>query len=362
MPWRIGLWLQTYPRDEVPYRRLAFAYCSLGELEKCLEQAQEALRLESNNGTTYQLLGNAYMNLNRLSEAEDALNQAEKRKLATIDLLPFRYDLAFLRGDAVQMSLLFSAAMRTPGTEDVLLAGKADTEGWYGKLKNANELTRRTMDSAKHNDADETTATYQVAVALREAESGIRKQAHADATAALRLAPNHDVQAMAALAFARAGDKAGAERLAADVAKRFPIDTLIQRYWLPTIRAAVALERNDPNRGIELLKAANGVELSQPTYINVYLCPVYLRGEAYLMLHDGNAAAAEFQKFFDHRGLEVSFPWGALAHLGLARAYALQGDTAKAKAAYQDFLTLWKDADPDIPIFIAAKAEYAKLH
>jgi DNA-binding winged helix-turn-helix (wHTH) protein/predicted Zn-dependent protease len=355
------LWLQTYPRDEVPYRRLAFAYCSLGELEKCLEQAQEAVRLEPNNGKTYQLLGNAYMNLNRLSEAEDALNQAEGRKLATKDLLLFRYLLAFLKGDAVQMSLLFSAAMGTPGTEDVMLADKADTEGWYGKLKNANELTRRAMDSAAHNDANETAATYQVAAALREAESGIRKQAHAEATAALRLAPNHDVQAMAALAFARAGDKAGAERLAADVAKRFPIDTLIQRYWLPTIRAAVALERNDPNRGIKLLKAANGVELSQPTYINVYLCPVYLRGEAYLMLHDGNAAAAEFQKFFDHRGLVVNFPWGALAHLGLARAYAMQGDTGKAKAAYQDFLTLWKDADPDIPIFIAAKAEYAKL-
>jgi eukaryotic-like serine/threonine-protein kinase len=252
--------------------------------------------------------------------------------------------------------------MGTPRTEDVLLAGKADTEGWYGKLKNANELTRQAMDSAEHNDANETAATYQVAAALREVESGIRKQAHAEATAALRLAPNHDVQAMAALAFARAGDKTGAERLAADVAKRFPIDTLIQRYWLPTIRAAVALERNDPNKGIELLKAANGVELSQPTFINVYLCPVYLRGEAYLMLHDGNAAAAEFQKFFDHRGLVANFPWGALAHLGLARAYALQGDTTKAKAAYQDFLLLWKDADPDIPILIAAKSEYAKLH
>jgi eukaryotic-like serine/threonine-protein kinase len=130
--------------------------------------------------------------------------------------------------------------------------------------------------------------------------------------------------------------------------------------WLPTIGAAVALERKDPNRAVELLKAASTIELSQPAEANVVLCPVYLRGEAYLMLHDGNAAV-EFQKFIDHRGLVGNFPWGALARLGLARAYALQGNTAKAKAAYQDFLALWKDADPDIPILKEAKTEYAKL-
>jgi predicted Zn-dependent protease len=139
------------------------------------------------------------------------------------------------------------------------------------------------------------------------------------------------------------------------------LDTVVQRYWLPTIRAAVALERKDPNRAIELMKLANTVELGQPTQVTIFLCPVYLRGEAYLKLHDGNAAAAEFQKFIDHRGLVVNFPWGALARLGLARAYAIQGDTVKVRAAYQDFLTLWKDADPDVPILIAAKSEYAKL-
>jgi eukaryotic-like serine/threonine-protein kinase len=160
---------------------------------------------------------------------------------------------------------------------------------------------------------------------------------------------------------ARAGDTAGAEKLAAELDKTYPLDTLVQRNWLPTIRAAIALERKDPNRAIELLKDASAIELGQVTSLTIFLCPVYVRGEAYLMLHDGNAAAAEFQKFIDHRGLVGNFPWGAIARLGLARAYALQGDTAKAKAAYQDFLALWKDADPNIPIFIAAKAEYAKL-
>jgi tetratricopeptide (TPR) repeat protein len=140
-----------------------------------------------------------------------------------------------------------------------------------------------------------------------------------------------------------------------------PLDTLVQRYWLPTIRAAVALQRKDPNRAVELLKAASMIELGCPTSLGVVLFPAYLRGEAYLMLHDGNRAAAEFQKFIDHYGLVGNFPWGALARLGIARAYAMQGDTAKAKAAYQDFLTLWKDADPEIPIYKQAKAEYAQL-
>jgi tetratricopeptide (TPR) repeat protein len=217
------------------------------------------------------------------------------------------------------------------------------------------------MDSAQHNDAKESAAAYQAAAALREVGSGNREQARAEANAALKLAPNRDVRAMAALALGRAGDTAGAEKLAAELDKTFPLDTLVQRYWLPTIRAGVALERKDPNRAIELLKAASTIELSNPAMITVYMCPAYLRGEAYLMLHDGNRAAAEFQKFIDHRGLVVNFPWGALARLGLARAYAMQGDTAKARAAYQDFLTLWKDADPDIPILQQAKAEYAKL-
>jgi predicted Zn-dependent protease len=251
--------------------------------------------------------------------------------------------------------------MGKPGAEDLLLATQADTEGWYGKLKNAHELTRRAVDSAQRNDAKESAATYQAAAALREVEAGNREQARAEAIAALKLAPNRDVRDMAALALARAGDTAAAEKLAAELDKDFPLDTRVQRYWLPTIRAAVALERKDPDRAIELLKAASTIELGTPTNLTILLCPVYLRGEAYLMLRDGSAAAAEFQKFIDHRGIVLNFPWGALARLGLARAYAMQGDTTKAHTAYQDFLTLWKDADPDIPILKQARAEYARL-
>jgi eukaryotic-like serine/threonine-protein kinase len=197
-------------------------------------------------------------------------------------------------------------------------------------------------------------------------EAGNREQARTDADAAVKLAPNREVRVMAGLALARAGDTARAEKLAATLDKQFPLDTLVQRYWLPTIRAAVALQRKDPNRAVELLKVASTIDFGLPTRVTVALCPVYLRGEAYLMLHDGSSAAAEFQKFIDHYGLVGNFPWGALARLGLARAYALDAakDPAareKARVAYQDFLTLWKDADPEIPIYRQAKAEYAKL-
>ena len=357
----LELWQQTYPRDYFPYRRLGNISATLGNWEKALEVFREALRLEPNMVANYLNLAQTYVILNRLDEAEAVYKQAEERKLEDELMLQNRYQLAFLKGNAAQMAQLVSAAMGKPGFEDLLLAAQADTEGWYGKLKNAHELTRRAMDSAQHNDAKETAATYQAAAALREVEVGNREQARAEANAALKLAPNRDVRDMAALALARAGDATGAEKLAAELDKTFPLDTLVQRNWLPTIRAGVALERQDPNRAIELLKVASTAELGLITNLAISMCPAYVRGEAYLMLHDGNRAATEFRKFIDHRGVVVNFPWGALARLGLARAYAMEGNTAKARAAYQDFLTLWKDADPDIPILKEAKAEYARL-
>ena len=222
------------------------------------------------------------------------------------------------------------------------------------------------MDSALQDDGKETAATYQAVEALREVESGNRERARADVEAALKLAPDRDVQAMAALALALTGNTAGAEKLTAELDKTFLVDTLVQRYWLPTIRAAVAMQRKDPNRAVELLQATSAIELGTPTTPGVTMCPVYLRGEAYLLLHNGNSAAAEFQKFIDHRGLVANSSWGSLARLGLAHAYALdvakdQATRDKARTAYQDFFRLWSDADPDIPILVQAKMEYAKL-
>jgi serine/threonine protein kinase/tetratricopeptide (TPR) repeat protein len=348
------LWQRTYPREFLAYNHLAYVSGFFGDYEKALEELREALRLEPKGLMNHVALGETYQNLNRLDEAEAVYRQAEEKKLEGEALLVNRYFLAFVKGDAAQMERLASAAIGKPGAEDLLLAVQADTQAWYGKFKNARELTRRAMDSAEHNEAKEPAAGYQAQSALREVEAGNRDKASEEAKAALKLAPNREVKGTAALALARAGDTAEADKLAAELDKAFPLDTFEQRYWLPTIRAAVAIERKNPNQALELLK-------SDPNNL-VSLERVYVRGEAYIALGDGERAATEFQKFVDHWGLVRNFPLGALARLGLARAYALQGDTAKALAAYKDFLTLWKDADPDIPILKQAKAEYAKLH
>jgi serine/threonine protein kinase/tetratricopeptide (TPR) repeat protein len=360
------LWQQNYPRDVVPHGNLGTICCELGNLQKCLEESQQAVRMEPNVATVYTNLADAYENLNRLDEAEKVYEQAEQRKLGDEGQLADRYALAFLKGDTAQMAKMASAATGKLGTEDLLLASQADTAAWYGKFKTARDLTRQAMDSAGRNDAGETAASYAAAAALREVAAGNLEQARTDSHAALKLDQSRNVRAMAALALALAGDTAEAENLASELDKEYPLGTLVQSYWLPTIRAAVALERNDPNRAIELLNLG-AIEVGMTgARATVYMCPVYLRGEAYLMLHDGKAAAAEFQKFIDHYGLVVNFPWGALARLGLARAYALEAATDpaardKARTAYQNFLTLWKDADPDIPIYKQAKAEYARL-
>jgi serine/threonine protein kinase/tetratricopeptide (TPR) repeat protein len=360
------LWQQTYPKYDSPYVNLGFIYGTLGNWEKAAQETLEAVRLEPNNAMIYINLGAAYVNLNRVDDAAAAYKQAEDRHLQSETLLANRYQLAFLKGDTAAMAKFSTAAEGKPGTEDLLLASQADTLGWYGKLQQGWDLTWRAMDSAERNDAKESAATYQAAAALREVESGNVERARSDAQAALRLAPNRAVQAMAALVLARAGEVAQAQKLADDLDKAFPLDTLIQRYWLPTIRAALALHSNNAGRAVELLKVATPVELGQPTLATVFLCPAYVRGEAYLKLHDGPAAAVEFQKFIDHRGLVVNFPWAALARLGIARAYALEAAKDptyrdKARAAYRDFLTLWKDADPDVPVLIEARKEFARL-
>jgi hypothetical protein len=239
----------------------------------------------------------------------------------------------------------------------VLLDSQANTEAWHGRFKDAHQLTRRAVSSAQLNDARETAAGYEARTALEEVESGMREQARSDAYAAIKLSSNRDVLASVALALALAGDTAVAKKLAAELKRSLPLDTLVQRYWLPAISAAVALQRKDPKSAVELLQVTGPFELGD--YGDLF--PIYLRGKAYLMLHDGNVAAAEFQKFLDHRGLVGNLPWGALARLQLARGSALSGDRTKAKIAYQDFLTLWKDADPDIPVLRQAKVEYAKL-
>ena len=229
-------------------------------------------------------------------------------------------------------------------------------------MAKAREFSRRASDSAIRSDSKETAALWQVNAALREAEFGNNEPARHGAEAALNLAPGRDVQVLAALTEARAGNPGKAEQLAQQLQKSNPLNTVLKLYWLPTIQAAIELNRGNSAQAIEILQAAAPYETGGPPPFQLNtLYPAYLRGEAYLAAHQGSTAATEFQKFLDHGGMVANFPTGALAHLGLARAYALSGDTAKAITAYQDFLALWKDADPDIPILKEAKAEYAKL-
>ena len=358
----LELWAQTYPRDSIVHSNLDATYGAMGNYDKAVEEAREALRLEPNAAICYGNLGLDYIALNRLDEAEAVIKQAEDRHLESEGSITVRYQLAFLKNDVAEMARVVAAAAGKPGVEDLLLWTQGDTETWNGTVAKGRELTQRAVDLAVHNDAKETAAAYKAEEALREAALGNITQARTAAGETLKLAVNHDTQAVSAVALAEAGEIAAAEKLASELNAARPLDTLVQNYWVPTIRAAVELQRKNPGKAVDLLRSAGPYELGSVLNSGwVSLLPVYVRGQAFLAQHDGKAAAGEFQKFLDHRGIVTNFPLGALARLQLARAYALQGDSAKARNAYLEFLTFWKDADPDIPILKQAKAEYAKL-
>jgi len=355
-------WIQVYPRDDVAHGNLGSNYMILGQYEKAATEAREVLRLEPNESVEYENLGQIYLALNRFDEARATTEEALGNKLEGIPLHVNLYALAFFQGNVTAMKHQADWAIGKEGAEDQMLSLESDSEAWSGKLGKARELSRRAIETARRSDEKEPAALWQANAAIREALFGKADAARQNAAAAVALAPgSRDAEAQAALAHALAGDAARAQSFVADLAKRFPQDTVVQTVWLPTIRAQIETDRKNPARSIDLLQTAAPYELGMLTGNNSCLYPVYVRAEAYLDAHQGQLAAAEFQKILDHRGLLWNCATGALARLGLARAHALQGDTTKARAAYQDFLTLWKDADADIPILIAAKSEYAKL-
>jgi len=353
------LWAQTYPRDYMPSVGLCIIYGNVGQYDKALVEARESLRLGPANGYIYTSLVTSYINLNRLQEAQATADEALAKNTDAPPLHIILYQLAFLKNDAVGMARQVAWSAGKPGVEDVLLASEAGTVVYSGRLEKAREFSRRAVSAAERSEEREVAAGYEAGAALMEALFGNAAQAREHAAAALALSTGRYVQYGAALALALAGDATRAQALTDDLAKRFPQDTLVRFNYLPTLHARLALNHNNTSKAIETLQAAIPYELGSVGYGTLY--PVFVRGEAFLAAHHGSEAAVEFQKFLDHRGILGNSPILALAHLGLARAYVLQGDTVKAHAAYQDFLTLWKDADPDIPILIAAKAEYAKL-
>ena len=356
------LWAQTYPRDITPPTNVGAQYITVGEYEKALTAFQHGLKLEPGNAMLYGNIGFSYVFVNRLAEAKATVQEAEDHHLSPPVDHWIRYEVAFLQNDAAGMERESAAWMGKEGLEDQMLYLESDTAAYAGQFNKARELARKAVDSAERAKEPESAAADKAESAVREALIGNMENAKRDAQAALALSNGREGTGISAVALALAGDTARATQVANDLATRFPEDTIVQSDYLPTIHAALALTTGSPDQAVESLKAAAPYELGAISgSVDFNLYPAYLRGEAYLAVRRGPEAAAEFQKILDHPGVVQNEPIGALAHLGLGRSYVLSGDMAKAKAAYQDFLTLWKDADPDIPIYKQAKAEYAKL-
>jgi len=356
-------WEQTYPRDNGAPNDLGNVLFQLGQYDRALDQEREAVRLDPAGGIHRGNLFVAYLYLNRLDEAQAAAEEAQAKGADSYYLHWLLYQLAFVKNDAAGMAQQAAWAVGKSGVEDVLLDYQADTAAYFGGLEKARELSVRAVALAKQAGQKETAAGYSADAAIREALLGNPAQARQNATAALELSNGRDVQFGATIALALAGDAAQAQKLTDDLAGRFPEDTQVQFNYLPALRAQLALGSNDSGMAIRTLETAAPYELGIPIQSGFApaLYPVYVRGEAYLTAHQGNQAAGEFQKILDHRSVVFNELIGALAHLGLARAYTLQGDGAKARAAYDDFFALWKNADSEVPILKQAKAEYAKL-
>jgi tetratricopeptide (TPR) repeat protein len=353
------MWAQTYPQDAIAANSLATTYASLGQYGRALQEYLESVRRDPKSTLHYGNLAVCYVSMNRLDEAR-----------ATIEGIPggdtnprsrtILYLIDFLKNNPAGMAEQAAGAMGTPGIEDQMLFLEAATVAYSGHLSDARKLVQSAVASATQSKLPETAAGYEAQFALVEALLGNAGEAKSMAAQALNPPADSNVQAVAAVTLALGGSAVDAQKLADDLNRNFAEDTFVQSRYLPAVRAALALHQGNAQKAIELLRATSPYELGSETN-HLALMPVYLRGQAYLTVHDGTAAVSEFQKILDHPGIVLNELIGALAHLGLARAYALAGDTNKARTAYQDFLAQWKDADPDIPILKQAKAEYAQL-
>jgi DNA-binding winged helix-turn-helix (wHTH) protein/Flp pilus assembly protein TadD len=360
------LWIQTYPRDMQPHGFLSSIYQFIGKYEGAVDEAKKTIELDPEFNIAYANLAFGYQNLDRLEEAEKALQQATARKLEFPDFLVLRYNLAFLRGDRAGMEEVLTLSQKESGTEDMMADNQAFVLAYSGHLRHARKMSRRAADLAQQAAQRERAALWETGAALREAFFGNRAEGRGSAIAALKLSKDREVEYGAAFALALVTEDASeSQALANDLERRFGEDTSVRFNYSPALRALLALRRGETSKAVGLLEIAVPHELGTPrSTIHGYfgaLYPVYVRGLAYLAARQSTEAAAEFQKILDHRGIVVSDPIGALARLQLGRAFALSGDKTKAKMVYQDFLTLWKDADADIPILKQAKAEYAKL-
>src|SRR6202521_2498069 len=358
------LWAQTYPREGVPPNNLGVLYQSLGQYDKALGAFRETMHVAGADALTYINLVSVYINLNRLKEARATTEEARAKNLDSPTMHLYLYELGFVQNDGARMAEQVAWAMGKPGQESALEYFEGQTAAYSGQLNISREFSRRAVESAERAGEKERTAGVEAAAALAEALFGNKLEAQKRAVHALALSNGRDVQFVATLALAVAGDSDRAMEFADDLGKRFPDDTIVRFNYAPAMRSQLDLNRNDTAKAIERLQAATPYEFGLASGSSTFptnMYPVYVRGEAYLAAKQGAPAAAEFRKILEQRGAVINEPIGAPAHLGLGRAFALQGDKAKARAAYNDFLALWKDADPNIPVLSAAKEEFAKL-
>ena len=365
--------INSYPRSQGAHLNLGVVYAEQGQYEKSVEMSQDELQLNPDNVAPYDNLADSFIALQRFDDARKMIREARAKKLEDYITRMAEYILAFYSADSTGMAEQLQWFNGKP-EENYGLALAADTEAYHGHLDSARELVKRAVESAVRADSKENAGVWLENMALYEASIGNREEARRKAAEGLRLAPgSQGVNSEAALAFAMAAEHAQAEALAKELNSQHPLDSQVQSLWLPAVRAELDLRSDKPQAAVEDLQAASGIDFGQFTFVNNMSClyDIYIRGEAYLDAAKGSASANEFQKNIDHNGIVWNCWTGALAHLGVARANALQARTShgadadaarvRALAAYKDFLTLWKDADPDIPVLKQAKAEYAKL-
>jgi tetratricopeptide (TPR) repeat protein len=356
-------WARNYPQSATAWNQLGSTQANLGRYEQAADSLRTALSLDPTRGPTYANLAGDLVLLNRLEDAETVIAEAEKRKLLTDFLLQVSYWRAFLRNDGADMQRILVQSPDVPGAQALLLSQQANTEAYRGHFEKADELTGVAANLMEHDGDKELAATFLAEGAVREAEVGNVTRARSLITNAQKLLRGEDVEILTALVAAQTGGRKQVEPLTEEINRQWPEDTLVQKYWLPVIRALTDIHERQWSRAVSDLDSAAPFDFASPSSLSVAtIYPAYVRGYAYLGAGDGTRAALEFQKLIDHPGMVLNFPLAPLARLGRARAHARSGDPVKARAAYQDFLQLWKDADPDLPIFEQAKAEYAALH
>jgi eukaryotic-like serine/threonine-protein kinase len=359
-------WAQVYPREMIPHAFMAGIILPVfGAYDRSTREARRVIELDPGFAVGYSILAQSYQHLDRAEEEENTLRRASELKLDIPHVMVEHYDVAFLQGNKADMERAVALGHERSGTEDTLVNREALASAFSGHLQEARNLSQRAIDLTQGSGNQETAALYETGGALREAFFGNAPAAKRSAMASLQLSRDLYVEYGSALALALSRDSSHVQTLTYDIEKRFGEDTSVRTSYLPVLRALLALNSGVPVKSIQLLQVAVPYELGKPrsglhgSFGSLY--PIYVRGLSYLALHRGSEATAEFQKILDHRGIVGSDPIGALDHLQLARAFALSGDKTKARSAYQDFLILWKDADPDIPILKQAKAEYARL-